>query len=858
MSAPLDRAGHEAARAALLAEAGQGLALSEALSDLADDQVRSLLGDASDLPVLAVGGYGRRELSPNSDLDLLFLTDDADAAGPAVQRVLRGLWDLGYQVGYATRSVAESVALAAEDLHTATGLLTARMLAGPTAALHDLRAALFAHLDAGGRGPLLTALDAGMAARHARYGRSVYLLEPNLKQSPGGLRDLAVLWWAAAAAYHLRHPDELAGRGVCPPAGAREVRAAREALQELRNRLHGVAGHGGDRLTFEHQATLADAMGYGADKTAIERFMAHYYRHASAVQRWTRLALDRCLEVDRPARAHEARAVGEDFRVVDGHLTLVDPDLLRRDPSKVATLFSVARREGVPLHGSAKERVIERVATLDAAWRTHPDVVAAFLDVLTSPEDPHDALGDLHETGVLSEILPEFQAVTHRTHHDLYHVYTVDVHTLHAVRRLKALHRGELASSEPLLTAAMGHVETPLPLYLGLLLHDVGKALGRGHAVKGARLVPGIGRRLKLSVSVTREVEWLVRDHLLMAHLSQRRDLGDDALIRQFARQVGSEENLARLFVLTWADAVTTGPQAYTEWKAALLAELYARGVARFRQGLDLYEDPGRRVARLRRVVTRWLQRNGDDQRVADVNGAVDRFFASLPTPYFQKTRARTIARHLEMLERLEDEPPVVIDVQPRLRRGYAKLHIAARERPGLLAAVSGVLSAHGLDVIAAELHTSSDGRVLDVFRVCEEGGGVPGDDEARWAPVLADLRGVLSGTVDVATLLAEPEGRYPWPEGPPVETRATVDQAASETCTVIDVTTRDRPGVLYAMVSALSGCGVSIVLARIGTEADAVRDVFYVQTASGAKLDDEAAARIAAVVQAAAWRWGR
>lgn len=849
---PLTRDAHEAARAHI-AEGGAGVDASRALADLADAQVRALLGDHPSVCAAAVGGYGRRELAPTSDLDLLFLTDDAAAAEPAVQRVLRGLWDLGYQVGFATRTVAETVALAADDLHTLTGLLTARPLAGAEDALHAVRAGVLADLDAGGRAGVLEALEAGMAARHARYGRSVYLLEPNLKQSPGGLRDLHTLWWSAAATFRVERLADLLPKGLLTARAVRELVAARDLLLEIRNRLHWGSGYAGDRLTFEHQAAIAAAMGFGDDRPAVERFMAAYYRHATAVQTWTRLVLDRCREEGRPARPRVARPIDDDLVVVDGHLQLTAPDRLQRDPTLTMRLFAVARREGVPLHGALKAKVIDQVAALeeDATWRIHPVVVESFLDVLTEPDDPSDALGELHETGMLGAVVPEFRAVTHRTHHDLYHVHTVDIHTLHAVRRLKALHRGALAEAEPLLTGAMQKVGDPVPLYLGLLMHDVGKALGRGHALKGARLVPAVARRLGLSVQAARDAEWLVRDHLLMAHLSQRRDLSDPELVRQFARQVGSEEALARLFVLTWADASTTGPQAYTDWKAALLAELYARGVARFRQGLDLYEDPKRRVARLRRAVTRWLQRNGDDHRVADVNGAVDHFFASLPTAYFERTRARTIARHLALLDRLEQSPPVAIEVNPRPRRGYSQLHVAARGRVGLLAAVCGVLSAHGLDIILADLHTTTDGRVLDVFRVREVGGGAPEDDPARWDPVLHDLRRVLNKEIRAADLIAHPEGRFHWPDGPPIETRATFDQRISETCTVVDVIARDRPGLLHAVVQVIADHDCSVELARITTEGDAVHDIFYVQTPDGQKLDDD---RAATLVEAMAW----
>ena len=827
-----------------------GIEACHALSDARDARVVDLAakhGAPPDLSILAVGGYGRRELAPRSDLDLLFLAADPDAVAPVVEAILHDLWDQRLQIGFATRNEADTVALAAEDLHTATGLLTARTLVGDDEARHALMARLFTVLGGSRTDAVLADLEAGISARHDRYGGSVYLLEPNLKQSPGGLRDLQVLLWAAILVHRVRGYGDLLARGVCSPRVAREVHRARDFLLRVRNVLHEVAPYGGDRLTFEHQEAVAATFGFGHDRHAVEQFMARYYEHASAVKRHAALVLRRAREIRRPRKPALSRKVDAHFRIFDGHLTFDDPTLFEKDPRQLMRLFAVAQAHGVPIYGHAKARVLEAVPTLDDAWRADPVVVEAFKQVLSSPDDPHDALGDLHETGALGACVPEFGAVTHRTQHDLYHVYTVDIHTLHAVRKLKALHRGDLSDEQPLLTAAMAQVGDPFALYLGLLMHDAGKALGRGHAVKGARLVPPVGQRLGLPRRQTRDAAWLVRDHLLMAHLSQRRDLSDDGLIRRFCRQVGSEENLARLFVLTWADASTTGPQAYTDWKASLLAELYARGSQRMRIGLDLYEDPKRRVRRLRRVVTDWLLRNGDP-RVGDVNSSVDRFFGSLPTEYFARTRARDIARHLELLERLADEPPLVFDVVPRPRRAYAWVHVAATDRPGLLGSLCGVFSAHRLDVFSAEINVTDDGNALYVFRV-READAAPTDDAARWQPVRDDLHAVLAGEVEVDALIerAHPTaGRFAWPAGPAVEANIRVDQTTHGPCTVIEVHGRDRPGLLFSIVRVLERAEVPIVLARITTEGDAAHDTFYLD-----KLSDERTSAVVAALRA-------
>lgn len=835
------------------AKAGaEGLAICARLTAAVDAVVRELSVGHRGFTILATGGYGRAEMAPKSDIDLLFLTDDPALAAPAVDAILHGLWDRHFQVGYATRTVEQCLSLADGDPATATALLTTRRLSDDGVGevehadrWHRLRAALAEHLRGAAGERLLIELQRGMVARHERFGGSVYLLEPNLKLGPGGLRDLQVALWAAMIRHRVETFADLLPRGVSSPREARELNAARSFQLRTRNALHFFSGHAGDRLTFEYQQVIAQAFGQGGDASGVEHFMQAHYAHASVVQKRGRLMLERCIEVGRPQRRVQLRRIDAQFRLVNGHLSIEDGQLFERDPTQVMRLFSVARAEGVPIYGFARERAMEAAPLLGGeagdAFRRHPLVISAFLEVLTAADDPFDALGDMHETGVLGAMLPEFGAVAHRTHHDMYHVYTVDIHTLHALRSLKALHRGELAASHPALHAAMALVGRTLPLYLALLMHDAGKALGRGHAVKGARLITPIGRRLGLPSADVRDTEWLVRDHLLMAHLSQRRDLSDPGLIRQFARQVGSPESLARLFILTWADASTTGPQAYTEWKATLLSELYAKGQDRLRRGLDLYEDPSRRVQRLRGKVSEALERR-DRIEQADVNGETDRFFASLPTAYFERTRATDIARHILLRGRLKNEPLVYTFVS-RPKKGHGVLHLACADRPGLLAIFAGALAAHRFAILTAEVHVTSDGVGIDVFQVRDASGAVPAADDPRFPALAADLAAVLNGETTVETLLlkTQRDGAFVWPDGPMVETRVTADQRGSDVSSIIDVKARDRVGLLHSIADTLARGGLTIALARVTTEGNAAQDTFYVTDTQGAKVADEA-----------------
>lgn len=868
------RAAFEAERvrlAALRGQGGDGPTVCAALTAATDVYVRALhraarvdAGADPDSPpgyaLLAIGGYGRGELAPYSDIDLLFLSLKREADGAVVESMLHALWDTRMQVGQGVRRVAECKSLAASDVHAATAHLTARTVDGDPEGVHRLRSAIWSGLGPRRTHEVLDQLRTGMERRHERYGRSVYLLEPDLKNGPGGLRDLSTALWAAMIRHRIGGWADLLPRGISSPQEVKALARARAVLLNVRNTLHFVAGHAGDRMTFEYQEAIARRLGFGEATGDIERFMAAWYAEASTITSRARLILERAIDAGAPRRRSSVRAVAPGFARFNGQLTVEDAQTFEQAPTRIMELFALACRHGLPIYRHALERVIEAVHALAqdreaaAAWRADRRVAAWLLEVLVAAEDPHDALGDLHETGVLGLALPEFGAVTHRTHHDLYHVYTVDIHTLHALRKLKALHRGDLADSEPLLTEAMRRIDEPASLYVGLLMHDAGKALGRGHAIKGARLVPAVARRLGLSPAQARDAEWLVRDHLVMAHISQRRDLEDDALIRQVARQIGSRERLAKLFVLTWADALTTGPQAYTDWKAALLAELYGRADDRLRRGLDLYDDPKRRVQRMRRSLTLWLMEQERFDAIADVNGAVDRFFASLPTPYFRRTRLRTVALHFELLRTLKSSPPVALEVVERPSRGYGVVHVATRDRPGLLSLVTGVLAAHGLNILGAELHSTSDGIAIDLFRVQNSAGQVPSGDAERWDAVRTDLAAVLRGDQAVDVLLAprtdrdrQRRGRGPENDRP---TRATIDQEASELHTIIDVETRDRPGLLHLIARTLAEHGVSVTLARVTTESDLAHDTFYVTDAEGRKLMDAEAGVVAAALR--------
>jgi [protein-PII] uridylyltransferase len=805
-----------------------GLAANHAMADALDELVRSVLGELPHgLAVVATGGWGRRETAPFSDVDVLFLAADTpgDDVKTFAERVLYPLWDAGIEVGHAVRSIADAAALAHDDLATLCALLDARTIAGDPGLLVELGRRL-AH---GDTNVYVRRLAEAKAARHDRFGDTLYLLEPNLKHGQGGLRDLATGLWAAKIRWKVNDFADLCPLGQTSARQVAALAEAREFLLLVRSHIHLAAGRRLDQLTFEMQEAIAPRLYADARvlpgevrpavAPAVEALMRRYYLHAKSVVR----EVDRLLEraVVPPQRPPRVVKIDGTFTAFNGRVSVADAAIFRDRPAEMVRLFQVALAERLPVYGHTKELVAERVA-VDAP-RFYADAAAqrSFLDLLVDPRDraQPSILEDMHELGILSALMPEFAPTTGRVQHDLYHVYTVDQHQLYAVAEMKRIARGELGKD---LQGIHAEVRDLRPLYLGTLLHDVGKPLGKGHSEKGARLATSIARRLGLDDGIAR-VEFLVRHHLLMSHLSQRRDLDDAAMIAKFARVVKDEETLRELYLLTVCDTAMTAPGNLNEWKAHLLRELYLRTRAHVQRGPALAGAERSARVRARR------------RRVAELLGQDEAALPDLPDKYVAMLPPRTIAQHVKLLGAGR---PVAIAVVPRPKRGYSELLVVAPDMPGLLMNIAGVLAANRVDILGAHIHTSQ-GRALDVFYARDRAGRVIPKDDPRWTSVEDDLRRVVAGE-DVAALIERRRERSQLPPRvtPQVVTEVQGDNDASDEYTVIDVYAQDRLGVLYTIARTLTELGLDIGLSKVATEADRACDTFYVRDKAGRKLD--------------------
>jgi len=789
--------------------------------------------------LLALGGYGRGRLALHSDVDLLVLADgsagaqDAEADAHAMaEAILYPLWDAGIEVGHAVRTIDETLALATSDLKTATTLLDARGVAGDVRLASGLRDRAPSVLGGPGLGAFLEGLRADAASRHERFGGELHLLEPEVKSGRGGLRDLGVAVWAARVARRAEDLGDLRAVGLLSQREWESAAAADEFLLRVRNLLHARAGRRSDRLTFEDQVEIASRLGFGSsEEEAVPAFMQAYYRHADAIARTSERVLERS-EPAGPRRAPVVREIGGGLGLRDDAVSVVDADVFGRDPPALVRLFRVAAERAAPITAFARDLATQAAADPEIfeAIRRSPEAGAEFMALLGIAAAPPGApaLAQMHAAGVLAALLPEFAPLTGLVQHDVYHVYTVDVHSIRAVARLHEIRRGEWSDRLPFATRLAGEIARPDLLALGVLLHDVGKGRGSDHSRRGADMAEAIARRLGLCDPDREDLVFLVLEHLALYKAAMQRDVEDPALVMEVERRVGTPERLAMLHLLTLSDLGTTGPTVLTEWKASMLDDLVRRVRALF-EGRTY----GRRGDAVRAgVLASWPGGEGAEARSV---------VATLPDEYLARYDVATVVRHLGAVAgarrgvRVRAWPMGPGDAA-------AEIVVSAPDRAGLLALVACALAASRLDVVSAGIFSRSDDVALDVFRV-RGAEGLAARLGAVAERVERDLDDLLAGRTSADDLLARSRPRSPIREHrlPKVVTKVEVDLEASDAFAVVDVYTRDRPGVLYRIARALGEAGLSVARSRVATEGHRVTDSFYVTDVDGSKLVDPA-----------------
>ena len=784
------------------------------------------------LAVFATGGYGRSVLAPSSDIDLLFIR--AYKASPHAESVLEymlyALWDMGLKVGHAFRTPQECVRLAKEDVTIKTSLLDARFLFGDRDLADETRDLFNKQVVIGRDAEFIADKLEERDNRHARQGNARYLVEPNVKESKGGLRDLQTLFWIVK---HM-HPDSTATlEDVMKTHVFTQheyhlfMRAAR-FLWTVRCHLHYITGRPEERLSFDLQPEIASRMGYQdrGEQLGVERFMKRYFLAAKDVGGLTRILAAK-LEAQQKAKPEgwrrflpgvsQSKALDDPrFELAGSRINFSDPDSVKQEPEMMLRLFQIADKQGVDVHPDALTLATRNVKRINAKNRTHPGMIQVFLDILLDSENLGLTLNRMNEAGVLGRFLPEFGGIVAQTQFNMYHHYTVDEHTIRAMEHIARMDRGEEGFS--LANQLFRKIENRRALYLAMLLHDTGKGLG-DQQVEGMITARRACRRLGLDEAETELVAWLVGNHLEMSETAQKRDIADPRTIVTFAEKVMDLEHLRLLYILTVADIRAVGPNVWNTWKGQLLGDLYHNTEAALRGGRT---DES--------TVTAELKARAEANRslVLDQMGSLPRVMLEMDEAYWTGFDAETLIEHAK---RLSDDQDVIVHARSEAN-DRTVLFVSAPDRVGLFARLTQAIGALGAHTVAAQVFTGASGRIVDVF-VLEDGDGHPfakGD------------RNRLDRVEKVILSAIDPEGTIPDPSLRQnarkaafiVQPRVTISDDASQAYTVIDVSGRDRPGLLSDVSTVLADAGISIISAHVGSYGERVFDAFYVELPDG------------------------
>ncbi len=801
------------------------------------DASRALTGNKQPLALGAVGSYGREMPSPQSDLDVRLLCEsDVDSAAPVAEALLYPLWDAGLDIGHQVVTTSDLIQLAHTDLTTATALLDWRTVAGDKPLGKALETAAYERVFCHDRlGNFVDRLEAYNRSRYERYGDSVYLLEPNIKNGAGGLRDLDIVQWCTRAGFRTGNLSDLIKHDVLLPTEWEQLERARDHLLTMRNALHTSVGRKADRLTFDLQEELARTLGYGENSTAVEALMSDYYKHARRI----RHTCGRLLHRIRPAHRIKAapKTLGEGFIQRGDTLHLANETLFDEQPRLCLRAYELAIQHELRVAEPVRRVIALSTAQPEFCARLRQDRTAArsFCKLVTTVRTTrfrgHSVLSELHEVGLLLAMIPEFAPVVGRVHHDTYHVFTVDEHSVAAVDHLRYLARGEGAQDHPLASRLAAEHTRRHVLFFATLLHDVGKVLGRaGHAERGAEMAATILGRLGFNQDDIADAQLLIRLHLRMYQLAAQRDIEDPATVAAFCDDIGVQELLRELYLLTVADITTTSPTSMTRWKRRMLDELHLNAdrylAAKGELGLPTRIEQVR--ARVRDLC--------EDPEVENFLG---QFLSGLPERYFFANEPETVVEHARFAASARGHH---CSVQTRGEAPHVEVWVVADDRPGLLALIAASFGKVKLEILSAQVYSwvgqEGQKRSLDTFWVrhrCDD----PITDE-QLAAFDKRLRELLSSESEWTAALAPPSRRT-IPPLLDLETRINIDNRSSLTNTVVEVITRDRPNLLFSLSRKLQDMGLSIEFAKLNTEGLRVADVFYVSESGGVKVTDPA-----------------
>ncbi len=786
----------------------------------------------SGISLIAVGGYGRQELHPGSDIDLLILLarDASQEEIERIERFIRFLWDVGLQVGHSTRTLKECIHQARVDITVVTNLMEARYLTGATGLLSRLTTKIAPSRMWSPR-KFFAAKREEQLNRHARYGDTAYNLEPHIKEGPGGLRDIQTIQWVGHRYFGTPDLQKLSEQGFLTEAEVKELVNGRDFLWRLRNGLHFLTNRCEDRLLFDYQQEIANQFGYqdGA-QLAVEKLMKRYFRTVKQLRVLNEILLQHFEEAILRPGGKQTIIINRRFRTVDGMLEVSHPDVFTQQPFALIEAFLLLTQEsGVRgFRGNTVRLIRANLKLMDSAFRKDIRCRSLFMEILKSRSGQTRALRKMDAYGVLGAYLPAFGKIVGQMQHDLFHVYTVDAHLLFVVRNLRRMDIPEHDNELPECSILMQALFKKHRLYLAALFHDIAKGRGGDHSTLGQRDAVRFCRSHDLSDYDANFVAWLVKTHLLMSWVAQRQDISDPEIIDQFASQVGDQERLDNLYLLTVADMRGTSPKVWNDWKGKLLSDLYHETSRALRRGKG---QPLQVEDKIRDVQQETLQIMGH-ARGDVVSGLWEQF----DQDYFLRNVPESLAWHATLLlERSAADFPLV-DLRLDIDSGTARFLICSPDSEDLLCRVTAGLDRFNMNIVDARVHRLASNLVIMVFVVlAAEHEGTRAFELGR---VIERLRKHL-----LSTERDSPARRTLVPRALrhfPIDTTVRFsDSEIGESVTVMEVIAQDRPGLLLQVAKALLSCKIRLVNAKVGTFGARAEDIFYVTDRDGMPVTD-------------------
>lgn len=790
------------------------------------------------LSIVAVGGYGRREMAPYSDVDLLFLTPYKRTpwAERAVEYLLYLLWDIGMKVGHATRSISEMIAMSKSDLTIRTSFLESRLLQGDGPTFAEAKARFDSDVIAPTKSDFIQDKLAEREVRHAKMGDSRFQVEPNIKEGKGGLRDLQTLYWIAKYVYGVDEIKELVGKGIFAADEYRAFRQAETFLWNVRCHLHYLAGRAEERLTFATQTDLAENLHYvdRGGQRGVERFMKHYFLMAKRVGDLTHIFITHLAQehekkpLIRLPRLRRKKIKDEGLEAEGRWVKASEPDYFEQDPARLVTVFEVMDKSGLDIHPDTLRQIRKNRRALTAKVRKDPIANDAFMACLTSKRDPERVLRRMNETGIFGRFIPDFGKIVAQMQFDMYHHYTVDEHTIRAIGLLSQIERGLQKDEHPISTMLMPKIVMRRALYVAVLLHDIAKGRGGNHSILGAAIAKKLCPRLGMTPAETETVAWLVEQHLLMSHFAFKRDLADPSTISNFAQYVKSPERLRMLLVLTVVDIKAVGPKVWNGWKGQLLGELFSQAQDLLVAGHATVDRTGR--VEKQKAAARGRLANWTDERFAA-------FAAELPDAYWLSEPIDLIVANALMIDEADGEEGAVVCKWTKDETGNVTyFSVYAADHPGIFYRIAGAICYTGASIAGAKIHTTKSGMALDNF-LLQTADGDPFEDPERLKRAQLRVKEALKGKLRLKDQLSKPAAIPSKVENFDVAPLVLIDNNASSRFTVVEVNALDRPALLYRITRVLFYAKVTVHSAHIATYGERAVDVFYITDLLGQKV---------------------